>query len=172
MIRNMLHGLFMSILAGAAGSALAYDVQHLFPRDSVSHSVEAYADQAHDLISQALKYLGIGYRRGGSSPETGFDCSGLVQRIFRNAAGLELPRTAADMARLGEKVGRDQLRPGDLVFFNTMRRAFSHVGIYVGEGRFLHAPSSGGVVRMDAISGRYWTTRFNGARRLLTDSEG
>jgi cell wall-associated NlpC family hydrolase len=91
-----------------------------------------------------------------------------VQRVFRNAAGIELPRTAREMSRLGLKVDRNALQPGDLVFFNTRRNAYSHVGIYIGEGRFVHAPSSGGVVRVEEIRQKYWATRFNGARRIVS----
>ena len=109
------------------------------------------------------------YRSGGTSPETGLDCSGLVLNVFRNAIGFDLPRTAAEMARMGDKIGRKDLKPGDLVFFNTMRRTFSHVGIYLGDGKFVHAPSSGGKVRVEAISTNYWSKRFNGARRLIDE---
>ncbi len=129
---------------------------------------EALVKQADALIDHGMGYLGIRYRRGGNSPATGLDCSGLVQNVFRKSVGLTLPRRAAEMARLGQKVDRKSLMPGDLVFFNTMRRANSHVGIYVGEGRFLHAPSSGGVVRIDDMGQKYWRARFNGARRLLS----
>lgn len=122
------------------------------------------------LIDHGMGYLGIRYRRGGTSPETGLDCSGLVQNVFRNSLGLQLPRTAADMARLGEKVAKSELLPGDLVFFKTSRRAFSHVGIYVGEGRFLHSPSSGGVVRVESMGKKYWQARYNGARRLVASN--
>ena len=133
--------------------------------------LERYGTAAQDLVNQGMNYLGIRYRFGGNSPETGLDCSGLVQNVFRNALGLDLPRTAREMARLGDKVGMDDLKPGDLVFFNTMRRAFSHVGIYMGDGRFLHAPARGGKVRIEDMDKAYWTQRFNGARRLLPDAE-
>ena len=124
-------------------------------------------DPAELLVNHGLDYLGIRYRRGGSNPKTGLDCSGLVQNVFSQSLGLQLPRTAAAMARMGDKIERDELKPGDLVFFNTARRANSHVGIYVGGGQMLHAPSSGGVVRIEDIGKKYWRTRFNGARRLL-----
>lgn len=129
---------------------------------------DALVNQADALIDHGMGYIGIRYRRGGSSPATGLDCSGLVQNVFSKSVGLTLPRRADEMARLGQKVDRKSLMPGDLVFFNTMRRANSHVGIYVGEGRFLHAPSSGGVVRIDDMGQKYWRARFNGARRLLS----
>lgn len=129
-----------------------------------------YVSAAEQLVDQALAYLGVRYRFGGTSPETGLDCSGLVLNVFRNAIGFDLPRTAAEMSRMGDKIGRQDLKPGDLVFFNTMRRTFSHVGIYLGDGKFVHAPSSGGRVRIEAISSSYWSKRFNGARRLVDDS--
>ncbi len=170
-IRTVLNALLAALLVGHASQVMANDTSR-FVREGAVRALESAADQAEELIDYGLRYLGVRYRRGGTSPETGFDCSGLVQRVFRAAAGLELPRTTGDMARLGERVDRNELRPGDLVFFNTMRRTFSHVGIYLGDGRFLHAPSSGGVVRVDEMSGRYWTTRFNGARRLIPEDRG
>lgn len=132
--------------------------------------LDEYGDAASQLVDQALSYLGIRYRFGGVSPATGLDCSGLVLNVFRNALGLDLPRTAREMARLGDKIGRHDLKPGDLVFFNTMRRTFSHVGIYLGDDKFVHAPARGGKVRVESISDRYWSQRFNGARRLLDES--
>lgn len=117
-------------------------------------------------IESALDLIGIRYRRGGASPEKGFDCSGFVGHVFREGLGLYLPRTARELAQTGQTVPRDELQPGDLVFFNTMRRAFSHVGIYLGNNQFLHAPRTGGRVRIDEMTG-YWLKRFNGARRLL-----
>lgn len=137
------------------------------PQDDDEETDTSLESATEALIDHGMGYLGIRYRRGGSSPETGLDCSGLVQNVFRHSIGLQLPRTAADMARLGEKVNKNELLPGDLVFFNTSRRAFSHVGIYVGDGRFLHSPSSGGVVRVESMGKKYWKARYNGARRLL-----
>ncbi|MDI3515653.1 MAG: C40 family peptidase [Gammaproteobacteria bacterium] len=133
--------------------------------------IDDYTVVAEQLVDEALSYLGIRYRFGGTSPATGLDCSGLVLNVFRNAVGLNLPRTANEMAKLGDQIGRQELKPGDLVFFNTMRRAFSHVGIYLGDGKFVHAPSSGGKVRVENISNRYWAQRFNGARRLLDEGD-
>ncbi len=121
---------------------------------------------AQDAIDSALDLLGIRYRRGGSSPEAGFDCSGLVSHVFRERLGLMLPRSSREMSKSGEAVSRDELQPGDLVFFNTMRNAFSHVGIYLGDNQFVHAPRSGGHVRVEDLRGSYWQKRFNGARRI------
>lgn len=117
-------------------------------------------------LDQALDYLGIRYRRGGISPETGFDCSGFVRYVFNESLGLELPHNAKAISQEGERVEKTELKPGDLVFFNTMRRAFSHVGIYLGNNLFVHAPRSGGRVRIEDMSDKYWSRRYNGARRI------
>ncbi len=125
--------------------------------------------EALELLAQeTLSYLGVPYRRGGDHPSEGFDCSGLVRHVVNKVLDLELPRRAEEMSRLGQRVERSDLRPGDLVFFNTLRRPFSHVGIYLGDGRFVHAPSSGGVVRVERMDLPYWRTRYNGIRRLET----
>ncbi|MBC9072037.1 C40 family peptidase [Thauera sp. CAU 1555] len=137
------------------------------PLPAAAEPAADYAGAAQELANQAMNYLGIRYRFGGNSPETGLDCSGLVQTVFRNALGLDLPRTAREMAGLGSRVTRNELQPGDLVFFNTMRRTFSHVGIYLGDGRFVHAPAKGGSVRVESMGTAYWSQRFNGARRLV-----
>jgi cell wall-associated NlpC family hydrolase len=124
---------------------------------------------AQDAIDSALDLLGIRYRRGGSSPEAGFDCSGFVSHVFREGLGLVLPRSSKEMSKSGEVVNRDELKPGDLVFFNTMRSAFSHVGIYLGDNQFVHAPRAGGRVRIEDLRDNYWVKRFNGARRVSPD---
>jgi cell wall-associated NlpC family hydrolase len=125
-------------------------------------------DRASGVALQALAYLGTPYRAGGLSPQTGFDCSGLVAYVYREGAGLALPRNTVDLSQLGEPVERTALRPGDLVFYNTQRREYSHVGIYLGEDRFIHAPSSGGEVRLENLRADYWARRYNGARRVIT----
>ena len=130
------------------------------------------AQLSAELVLRALSLLGVHYRFGGNSPETGLDCSGLVRYVFREAAGLALPRRSEEISRVGQHVNHEELRAGDLVFFNTLRRAFSHVGIYIGEGRFVHAPSSGGTVSVEEIDRRYWQHRFNGGRRLLALDQG
>jgi cell wall-associated NlpC family hydrolase len=117
-------------------------------------------------LLQALSSLGIDYQYGGQSPTTGFDCSGLVAHVFLEAFGRRLPRSTAGQSRTGFPVAREQLEAGDLVFFNTLNRPFSHVGIYLGDGRFLHAPKAGAQVRMERIDMAYWARRFDGARRI------
>ncbi len=129
--------------------------------------VQQVRDTASDLVMQAMNFLGVPYRRGGNTADQGFDCSGFTRYVFENSIGLVLPRRADEQAKSSglQSVKRDDLKPGDLVFFNTMRRAFSHVGIYVGEGKFIHAPRSGGEVRVEDMRQAYWSKRFNGARR-------
>lgn len=122
--------------------------------------------RASDLVVGALGLLGIAYRLGGNTPTSGFDCSGLVRYVFQTAVGLDLPRRAEEISRIGSKIDRSDLKPGDLVFYKTLRKTFSHVGIYLGNNRFIHAPSSGGAVRVDDMTQSYWTARFNGARRV------
>lgn len=168
---GVLAALTIALAFAAATPAVATEENGTPAENGSVALIEHYGNAAQELMNQGMEYLGIRYRFGGNSPESGLDCSGLVQNVFRNALGLNLPRTAREMARLGDKVGLQDLKPGDLVFFNTMRRTFSHVGIYMGEGRFLHAPASGGRVRIDEIGERYWSQRFNGARRLLTEAD-
>ena len=127
---------------------------------------EAPSARARELALHALNQIGIPYRFGGSSPEQGFDCSGLVQYVFNQGAGLALPRNTQAMSKVGAPVEADELAPGDLVFFDTLRRPYSHVGIYLGAHRFVHAPTSGGKVELVDMRERYWQSRFNGARRL------
>ena len=128
--------------------------------------LERYTNSAQDLILKGLEMVGVSYRRGGTT-DAGLDCSGFVQLVFRDALGLGLPRTSREMSEVGTRVDRQELKPGDLVFFNTMRRAFSHVGIYLGEGRFLHSPRPGGEVRVEDMQSSYWVNRYNGARRIV-----
>jgi cell wall-associated NlpC family hydrolase len=129
-------------------------------------------DTASDLVISAMNFLGVPYRRGGTSPEQGFDCSGFTRHIFERSLGLVLPRRADQQANDAglQDVRKEELKPGDLVFFNTMRRAFSHVGIYVGDGKFIHSPRSGGQVRVEDMREAYWSKRFNGARRAEIDA--
>ena len=124
------------------------------------------AERATDLVVRALSLVGVNYRRGGNTPDSGFDCSGMVRYVFQNAFGLDLPRRAEELSRVGAQVGRSDLKPGDLVFYNTLRHTFSHVGIYLGDNRFIHAPASGGAVRIEDMGQSYWSNRFNGARRV------
>lgn len=123
----------------------------------------------HGFANTALSFLGVKYRFGGSGPASGFDCSGLVNYAAEQSLGLKLPRRSAELARLGESIKRPNLQKGDLVFFNTSGKRFSHVGIYVGDNKFVHAPRSGAVVRIEDMSINYWKSRYNGARRLASN---
>ena len=124
-------------------------------------------ERTAELVVAAMNFVGVAYRHGGNNSDSGFDCSGFTRHVFDLALGLALPRRADDQA--GAKglvaVNRAELRPGDLVFFNTLKRTFSHVGIYVGDGRFIHAPRSGSEVRIEDMRYAYWAQRFTGARR-------
>jgi cell wall-associated NlpC family hydrolase len=122
---------------------------------------------AQDLAVYALGLIGVEYRYGGEDPASGLDCSGLVRHVFQQVAGVTLPRTSKELSGLGDRVARQDLQPGDLVFFNTRRFAFSHVGIYLGDGRFVHAPRTGRDVEVAQFDNRYWQKRFDGARRLV-----
>jgi len=134
-------------------------------RQSVGH-------KASELVINAMGFLGVPYRRGGNDAESGVDCSGFVKAIYEQTIGLVLPRRAEQQAAATQNIDKNELQPGDLVFFNTMKRAFSHVGIYVGEGKFIHAPKPGAQVRVESMSVAYWARRFDGARRVQGTAPG
>lgn len=134
-------------------------------------SFQSFTDRAASLAIEAMSLIGIHYRRGGNSPEHGLDCSGLVRYVFKEAQGADLPRTSEEISRLGETVNKQDLQPGDLVFFNTLKRTFSHVGIYLGDNKFIHAPSTGGTVRIENMDLSYWRQRFDGARRIASNGQ-
>jgi cell wall-associated NlpC family hydrolase len=131
---------------------------------------QTVSEKASLLVFTSIGFLGVPYRRGGNSVETGFDCSGFVKAMFEQTVGMVLPRKAEQQAAATEKIDKADLKPGDLVFFNTMRKAFSHVGIYIGEGKFIHSPKPGSEVRVEDMSLSYWSRRFDGARRVPTSS--
>ncbi len=127
---------------------------------------QTVTDRASELVVAAMAFLGVPYRHGGNSIEAGFDCSGFVRAMYEQTAGLLLPRRAEQQAAATQTIDRAELQPGDLVFFNTLRRSFSHVGIYVGDGKFIHSPRAGAQVRVENMRVAYWNTRFDGARRV------
>ena len=156
-----------SLLAGCAtppGNRMAA------PRAKVVLTERAFDEistaRTRELAFHALSHIGVPYRYGGTSPDMGFDCSGLVQYVYSRGAGVALPRDTQALSAVGAPVPTDALEPGDLVFFDTMRRPYSHVGIYLGDQRFIHAPTTGGHVELVDMRARYWQTRYNGARRL------
>ena len=136
------------------------------PATSTMAKIQTLSSRASELALNALGLIGIRYKFGGNTPENGLDCSGMVRYVFMQAWGASLPRTTEEISRVGETVDRSDLQPGDLVFYNTLRRGFSHVGIYLGDNKFIHSPSSGGQVRIDSMELSYWKTRFSGARRI------
>ena len=156
---------FLAILLASSSvtHAVSWDAE---PNATEAHVPES-AEKSQDLLLYALSLNGTAYKYGGSNETNGFDCSGFVSHVFRQATGLALPRTARAMSQNGQQINKTELKPGDLVFFNTLRRAFSHVGIYLGDNRFIHASSSArGDVMVSDITQQYWSKRFNGARRL------
>lgn len=150
----------LTVAAWAAGCATRPE------RPAGGRDTPVRPETARDAAVLAVSLVGTPYRNGGISPDSGFDCSGLVWYVYRQVAGLALPRSAAELERAGWPVQQDDMQPGDLVFYDTLGRAFSHVGIYVGERRFVHAPSSGGAVEIVSMRNAYWARRFSGARRV------
>ncbi len=168
--------IFLFVLASAGAQAVPAanaddDLQQFIVEQGLLSKLgqmgQSMTSHASDLVVNAMGFLGVPYRRGGASADTGFDCSGFVQAMYQNTIGLVLPRRAKEQAAATEKIDKRDLQPGDLVFFNTMRRAFSHVGIYIGDGKFIHSPKPGAQVRVENLSQSYWQRRFNGARRVL-----
>jgi len=155
------------------------DLERLLADKSLIHQTighieqvgQSVRDRTSDLVGNAMGFLGVPYRRGGNSAETGFDCSGFVRATFAQTVGLILPRRANEQAAATDTIDKSELKPGDLVFFNTMRRTFSHVGIYLGDGKFIHAPRSGAKVRVEDMGTSYWSRRFDGARRVDTSAQ-
>ncbi len=139
----------------------------LAPEHDESAFVRQVRDKASDMVISAMNFLGVPYRRGGNSAEDGFDCSGFTRYVFEMSLGLVLPRRVDEQATAPGLVAvkHDELKPGDLVFFNTLKRTFSHVGIYVGDGKFIHSPRTGAQVRVEDMRYAYWSKRFTGARR-------
>lgn len=133
---------------------------------------QSVGERASELVLNAMGFLGVPYRRGGNSAETGFDCSGFVRAMYEQTIGLLLPRRADQQAAATQVIDRSELKPGDLVFFNTMRHAFSHVGIYVGDNKFIHSPKPGAQVRVEDMRIAYWQRRFTGARRVQGAASG
>jgi cell wall-associated NlpC family hydrolase len=155
-------------LVAAAAASAPVPAAGLEPASAESSGLlREVRDRAADAVLAAMNFIGVRYRRGGVTAESGFDCSGFTRYVFEKGLGLALPRQADQQAKAPGLVAvkREDLKPGDLVFFNTMRRTFSHVGIYIGENRFVHAPSQGKDIRTDDLSFAYWAKRFTGARR-------
>lgn len=128
---------------------------------------EQYESGSQELMIQALSLVGTPYRYGGTDRSEGFDCSGMVQYLYQNTLQVALPRTARDIASVARRINIEQLQVGDLVFFNTNGQPFSHMGIYIGDGEFIHAPSSNKTIRRASLKQQYFQKRFNGAFTLF-----
>ena len=165
-MRKFLSSLFLAV-SFASAVVTASATESVRKADEPQSFFERYTNAAQDVILQGLKLVGVRYRLGGNDESSGLDCSGFVRLVFKDSVGAQLPRTAAEMSQVGQRIDSSQLKPGDLVFFNTMRRAFSHVGIYLGDNHFLHAPRTGSEVRVESMEDSYWTKRYNGARRII-----
>ena len=164
--------LLFTAAAHAAPAPQRDDLDKLLAEKGLLTQIEqvrqTVSNRASELVVDAMGFLGVPYKRGGNTAETGFDCSGFVRAMYEQSIGLILPRRAEQQAAATQNIDRAELQPGDLVFFNTMRRAFSHVGIYVGEGKFIHSPKPGAEVRVESMNQSYWQRRFDGARRVQT----
>ena len=136
------------------------------PQSTIAKFKEDTSVGTEGISIAAMGLVGVPYRFGGNTPAGGFDCSGLIVYVYNNAAGIKLPRTVQEMSRAGQTIRNDAPAPGDLVFFNTTGERYSHAGIYVGHGRFVHAPSKGGTVRLDQMTSPYWAARYTEARRI------
>lgn len=164
-MQKVMASLLLTATLIASGTSVA--IADSIRKEEAPSFLERYTNAAQDVILQGLKLVGVRYRFGGNDEDSGLDCSGFVRLVFKDSVGASLPRTAREMSEVGEKVDVSNLKPGDLVFFNTMRRAFSHVGIYLGDNHFLHAPRTGAEVRVEDMDNSYWLKRFNGARRVI-----
>jgi len=138
--------------------------------ERVTEGASHVMSRTSELVVTAMGFLGVPYRRGGNSVDTGFDCSGFVKAIYEQTVGLVLPRRANEQAAATQPIDKQELQPGDLVFFNTLRRTFSHVGIYIGDNKFIHSPKPGAQVRVEDMGMPYWATRFDGARRVVSQT--
>lgn len=174
-LRSPLPAVLLSVatllLASCGGGRTARSESPPPPRSAPAHHWPAVApadpQAANSVLMRAIGLVGTPYRYGGNTPESGFDCSGLVAYVYREMLDLRLPRTSRELADVqGPKIDPQRLATGDLVFFGSAG-SVSHVGIYVGEGRFVHAPSSGGTVRLDSLGGHYWKDHYTGAKRVL-----
>ena len=165
MFRNyLLHIVLLLTISGCGspGPTIPAPVSGPAPAPSAARP----SPQRSEALLQTLLALGLDYRYGGNSPVTGFDCSGLVAHVYLEAWNIRLPRNTSAQSKVGTPVSLAELQAGDLVFYDTLKRPYSHVGIYLGDGKFVHAPKTGAQVRVESITSTYWAQRFNGARRV------
>lgn len=165
-IRRTCVGGLTLILSGLILGGCSTPTRKPAPQSTIAKFKEDTSVGTEGISIAAMGLVGVPYRFGGNTPAGGFDCSGLIVYVYNNAAGIKLPRTVQEMSRAGQTIRNDAPAPGDLVFFNTTGERYSHAGIYVGHGRFVHAPSKGGTVRLDQMTSPYWAARYTEARRI------
>ena len=161
---RLLSALLLGLLVAACGAPAP---RATLPPETITQRSTPLSEPGKEVVLYALGLIDTGYRFGGKNPEAGLDCSGMVSYVFDKAAGLRLKGSAADIAQHGRSVSLDEIKPGDLVFFNTRQRPHSHVGIYIGDGRFVHAPNSKGSVRAESLYTGWFASRFEEARSYL-----
>jgi len=162
------HAKFGLVIAASLCAMLAVPAR---AEDAPSTLDQTVADiMSRGVVDRAMTYIGVPYRLGGNDPKVGFDCSGFVTYVYRNTLGLVLPRTARQLATVGVGIAREELQPGDLVFFNTRGSPNSHVGIYLGDSKFVHAPRTRTLVRIDSLDDPAYARRYDGARRILSST--
>ena len=165
-VRRTCVGGLTLILSGLILGGCSTPTRKPAPQSTIAKFKEDTSVGTEGISIAAMGLVGVPYRFGGNTPVGGFDCSGLIVYVYNNAAGIKLPRTVQEMSRAGQTIRNDAPAPGDLVFFNTTGERYSHAGIYVGHGRFVHAPSKGGTVRLDQMTSPYWAARYTEARRI------
>lgn len=165
-VRRTCVGGLTLILSGLILGGCSTPTRKPAPQSTIAKFKEDTSVGTEGISIAAMGLVGVPYRFGGNTPAGGFDCSGLIVYVYNNAAGIKLPRTVQEMSRAGQTIRNDAPAPGDLVFFNTTGERYSHAGIYVGHGRFVHAPSKGGTVRLDQMTSPYWAARYTEVRRI------
>ncbi len=163
---NVCFALDFSFLSNNSESQATANNQNEQSAQDGANKSSSWSSTAQEIILHAISQTGVKYKYGGIAPDSGFDCSGFVRYVFQQAANLTLPHGARAISQVGTKVSKDELQPGDLVFFNTLRSVTSHVGIYVGNNRFIHSPSAGGTISVTDMNDAYWAKRFTGARHI------
>lgn len=170
--KQKLNTLLISVLLSISGNAWSDTSENLdYPTTESQPVLQQFTEKAQGIIDYALSLTGVPYKFGSSNPDKGLDCSGFIKNVFSEATGLSLPHNALAISLIGDKIKSSELQPGDLVFFKTLRHAFSHVGIYLGKYKFVHAATRGGEVMISDMRDKYWTHRFNGARRIDATEE-
>ena len=165
-VSNSCFALDLPFFSNSSSEATQAANTQVEPAQDSANKGASWSSTAQEIILHAISQTGVKYKYGGINPDSGFDCSGFVSYVFQQAANLTLPHGARAISQVGTKISKDELQPGDLVFFNTLRSVTSHVGIYVGNNRFIHSPSAGGTISVTDMNDAYWSKRFTGARHI------